>query len=225
MKSRRSKIVSSSAGRPPTDLPVGMAARRTDPSPIDAADPAALIEACRGGDRRAIEAVLRPLLPALEQLLFRLVRDPADVEDLLQGSIVAAIAAFPRFRGDASVKSWLFRIAICQVQDHWRSPARRRRIALEPVDEPAAPGRIDAQADARRRLVIVYDHLAAIAPKKRIAFVLHVIDGRPIDEVASLMGATVFATRSRVLWGRRALMDRLRRDPRVADLAVGEEVG
>lgn len=220
---RRSKNVSSSEGPPPTDPPVGMAAHRTEPPPIGATDPAVLIAACRRGERAALETVLRPLLPVLEHLLVRLVRDPADVEDLLQGTIAAAIAAFPRFRGEASVKTWLLRIATYQVQDHWRNPTRRRRVALELVDEPAAPGHLDAQVDARRRLARIHEHLAAIAPKKRIAYILHVIDGRPIDEVATVMGATVFATRSRVLWGRRALMARLRRDPMVADLAVGKD--
>lgn len=209
---------SSRGGRRPTISIVGLPARRTEPRP-DAPDPAALIAACRAGDRRAIDQVLRPLLPALEHLLARLVPEPADVEDLLQSTLTAAIVAFPRFRADASVKTWLFRIATCQVQDHWRSPSRRRRVALELVEEPADEVRADAQADARRRLAWVYEHLAAIAPKKRIAFILHVIDGRSIEEVADAMGATVFATRSRVLWGRRALLARLRRDPRLADLA------
>lgn len=214
-----SKIISSIEGRRPTDPDVGMAARSTDTTPD--ADPAALLAACRCGDRRAMDAVLRPLLPALEQLLRRLVRDSSDVEDLMQSSLVAAIAAFPRFRGDASVKTWLLRIATCQVQDLWRSPARRRRVNLELVDEPQTHGRVAEQAEARRRLARVYEHLAAIAPKKRIAFILHVIDGRPMEDVASLMDATVFATRSRVLWGRRALMARLRRDPLLAELAGG----
>lgn len=198
-----------------------MAARSSDTTPD--ADRDALLAACRLGDRRAMDAVLRPLLPALEQFLRKLVRDSSDVEDLLQSSLVAAIAAFPRFRADASVKTWLLRIATCQVHDLWRSPARRRRVSLELVAEPEAEGtRVAEQAEARRRLARVYEHLAAIAPKKRIAFILHVIDGRPMEEVASLMNATVFATRSRVLWGRRALVARLRRDPVVADLAGGE---
>lgn len=222
MTSRGSKKDSSGGGARPTDPVVELALVPAPPAD-DAADPVALVEACRRGDRRAIDLVLRPLLPALERLLARLVRDPADVDDLMQGALTAAIVAFPRFRADASVKTWLFRIAANHVQDHWRSPARTRRVALELVDEPAAAGRAAEQTDARRRLARVYHHLAAIAPKKRLAFILHVIDGRSIEEVAEVMDATVFATRSRVLWGRRALMAKLRRDPLVADLA--EELG
>jgi RNA polymerase sigma-70 factor (ECF subfamily) len=186
-------------------------------------DPIALVEACRRGDREALDAVLRPLLPALERLLARLVGGP-DVEDLIQTTIAAAIVAFPRFRGDATVKTWLLRIATYQVREHWRNPGRRRRVALELVgddrDELAAPGSPDAQVDARRRLARIHHHLAAIGPDKRIAFVLHVLDGRSLEEVAAIMGAGVAATKSRVWWCRRALMAKLRRDPMLADLVA-----
>ena len=215
------KKKSSDGRRPPTVDPVSAVPIRAVDVPPETTDPIELIEACRKGDRTALETVLRPLVPAIERLLARLVPEPADVEDLLQNTLAAAIAAFPRFRGEATVKTWLARIATCQVQEHWRSPARRRRAALEVVDgDLVAPGRADAQAEARRRLDRLYEHLAAIAPKKRIAFVLHVIDGRPIEEVAAITGATVTATRSRVLWGRRALMARMRRDPLLAELVT-----
>jgi RNA polymerase sigma-70 factor (ECF subfamily) len=199
-------------------------------SPLEPADPVALLDACRRGDRGAIEAVLRPLLPALERVLSRLVRDPADVEDLIQTTIAAAIGAFPRFRGESTVKTWLCRIATYQVREHWRSPSRRRRAVLELVEDDrsgphpaglAVAGRADAQAEARRRLERLYHHLASIGANKRIAFVLHVIDGRPMEEVAAIMDASVPATKSRVLYARRALMAKAKRDPLLADLAEG----
>jgi RNA polymerase sigma-70 factor (ECF subfamily) len=207
-------------------VPPGPVRLVTSP-PVGAdADPIALVAACRRGERAALDAVLRPLLPAIERLLARLV-PAAEVEDLIQATIAAAIVAFPKFRGDATVKTWLLRIATYQVRDHWRSPGRRRRVALELVgddrDELAVPGSPDAQVDARRRLARIQHHLAAIAPKKRMAFVLHVIDGRSIEEVAEVMDASVAATKSRVWWGRRALMARVRKDPLLADLA-GEDV-
>jgi RNA polymerase sigma-70 factor (ECF subfamily) len=182
-------------------------------------DPPERIEAGRRGDRDALEALFAPHLPSIERVLFRLVREAADVEDLVQSTIAEAIVGFARFRGDASVKTWLLRIAARQASALWRSPSRRRVVlGVVPDDAAVAPGRIDAQVEARRHLDRVYHHLAAIAPKKRVAFILHVIDGRAIDDVASIMDASVTATKSRVLWGRRALIARLRRDPLAADL-------
>jgi RNA polymerase sigma-70 factor, ECF subfamily len=215
--------------REPTGSSVSAVPRRAD-DPGPPADPVALLDACRRGDRGAIEAVLRPLLPALERVLARLVRDPSDVEDLIQTTIAAAIVAFPRFRGESTVKTWLCRIATYQVREHWRSPSRRGRAVLELVDDdrsgpqPAGlsiAGRADAHAEARRRLARIEHHLAALSASKRIAFVLHVIDGRPMEEVADIMDASVAATKSRVLYARRALMAKARRDPLLADLAEG----
>jgi RNA polymerase sigma-70 factor (ECF subfamily) len=218
---------------PPTGSsvpPVPHRARSPEGSP---ADPVELIDACRRGDRAAIEAVLRPLLPALERLLVRLVANAADAEDLIQTTVAAAIVAFPRFRGESTVKTWLCRIATYQVREHWRSPSRRRRAALElvPDDDRSGPhtaplaiaGRADAQLDARRRLDRLYHHLASISAAKRIAFVLHVIDGRPMEEVAAIMDASLPATKSRVLWARRAVMAKAKKDPLLADLVRGED--
>lgn len=173
-----------------------------------------LVDRCRRGDRDALEQVFRREGPALVRLLTRLVGDRHDVDDLVQNTFVEAISAFPRFRGDASVRTWLSRIAVNVVRQKWRRKAVRQRARLELVAndvDPAAP--IDDVADDRRRLDRVYQHLAKIAIKKRLAFSLHVLDGRPIDEVAALMSASVTATRSRVFWARKELRASARRDP------------
>lgn len=183
----------------------------------------AQIAKCRRGNRDALEQVFRAHAPALHRLILRLVGNPHEVEDLLQATFLAAITAFKRFRGEASVHTWLSRIAVNIVHQHWRSPARRRRVPLtlvpaEPGDDAAGLGRIDRVLDARRQLARVHEHLARIAPKKRIAFVLHVIDGRPVDEVAALTGASISATRSRIFWARRALKAKVARDPALSSL-------
>jgi DNA-directed RNA polymerase specialized sigma24 family protein len=66
----------------------------------------------------------------------------------------------------------------------------------------------------------VYRELAQSSAKNRIAFVLHVIEARPIDEVAALMSATKAATKSRVFLCRRQLLERARRDPQASELVA-----
>jgi RNA polymerase sigma-70 factor (ECF subfamily) len=179
-----------------------------------------LVDACRRGERDALEALLRAHSRDVERLLVRLVGPGPDVEDLLQLVLIGAVTAFPRFRGEASVRTWLARIAVNIVREHLRRPERKRRVALELVpEEPvfeAAPA--DQQLDHRRRLERLYHHLNALPAKQRIAFVLHVFEGRPVDEIAALMSATVAATKSRVFLARRAILARARKDPRLADL-------
>lgn len=182
-------------------------------------EPSALVDACRKGDRAALAQVFRAHSPAVERVLGRLVGPDADKEDLLQLTLMAAIGAFPRFRGEASVQTWLIRIAVRVVHEHLRRPERRRRVSLElvsaPVDPAAEPDRVVA---ARRALSRLYDHLDVIGPKKRIAFVLHVFEGHPIEDVAAIMGASRVATKSRIFWARRELLRRARKDPTLRDL-------
>jgi RNA polymerase sigma-70 factor (ECF subfamily) len=186
----------------------------------------ALVQACREKDRVALETVFRAHLPALERLVGRLVGSRADIEDLVQDTLVTAIAAFPGFRGEAPIASWLGGIAVNVVRRYLRQPALRRRVALdlvsapaEPVD-PAAPP--DGIADGRRRVERIHAHLSALGPDRRIAFILHVVEGCSIEEVAQIVGASRMAVKSRIFWARRDLMARARRDPALRELAPRE---
>lgn len=183
------------------------------------------VEACRKGDRRALQAVFVAHAPYLERILGRIVGSKAEVEDLLQATFLAAIHAFPRFRGEAKVRTWLARIAIRTAHDRIRSAAWKRRADLPDLEDGADPQSLldvpEASLDTRRRAHRLQHHLDAIAPKKRIAFSLHVFEGLPMEEVAALTGASVTATKSRVFWARRELLKRASRDPLLRDLAQG----
>lgn len=190
--------------------------------------PPAVIDACRLGDRDALDMVFRAHAAVLERLLVRLVGPGGDTEDLLQETFAEAIRAFPRFRGDASVTTWLHRIAVFVTHHHLRSPHHRRAVPLELVpdelDEDRPEDRPDRQLETREQLARLYGHLEALDPPKRIAFLLHVVNDHPLAEVAALMGASRAATKSRVFWARRALRSRLRRDPALREyLCRGRE--
>jgi RNA polymerase sigma-70 factor, ECF subfamily len=186
----------------------------------------ALLDACRRGDRRALEDVLTRHTPDLERLIVRMIGPRADVDDVMQTALMAIVSAFPRYRGEAWLRTWMTRITVNVVRDYHRQP-HHRRVVLQMV--PGTPGENEAedrdlpdqQAMGRRQLERVYDHLAAIGPKKRLAFVLHVFEGFPIDEVAALTGATQAATKSRIFWARRALLGKARKDPLLREL-LGE---
>ena len=187
--------------------------RPGDPSPEE-------IAACRKGDRAALERVLRANVPAIEKLLARMIGPGADLEDLLQATLMATVAAFPRYRAEASVRTWMSRIAVNTVRQHLRRPERRRRVALELVPDQHIDDAPDADraADHRAGLERLFHHLGKIGIKKRLAFVLHVVEGYPMDEVAALTDASVSATKSRVFWARRALLASARKDPFLRDL-------
>jgi RNA polymerase sigma-70 factor, ECF subfamily len=189
----------------------------------------ALLDACRRGDRRALEDVLTRHTPDLERLIVRMVGPRADVDDILQTALMAVVSAFPRYRGEASLRTWMTKITVNVVRDYLRQP-HHKRFVLHVVPGEQEEGETEARdlpdrlAMGRRQLERVYDHLAEIAPKKRLAFVLHVFEGFPIDEVAALTNSTQAATKSRIFWARRALLGKARKDPLLRELLGEQEV-
>lgn len=179
-----------------------------------------LIEACRRGERAALERVFRKEAPFLERVLYRVVGPSSELEDLLQQTLEHAIHAFAAFRGETSVRTWLTRIAVRTALHHLKHPAQRRRASLEVIEggmSCAASSRPAHEADARARLRILYEHLARLDPKHRTAFVLFQVEGRSMEEVAALMDSGVSTTKSRVMWARRKLLARLAKDPRARE--------
>jgi RNA polymerase sigma-70 factor (ECF subfamily) len=193
----------------------------------DSGPPLDPVEACRRGDPAALREVFLAHSPYLERLLTRVLGPSADVEDVVQATFVAAIRAFPRFRGEASVRTWLARIAIRTAQGRLRRAEHRLRggvADLEAVGDHGEQATVsERRLDAERQLQRVYAHLDRIAPKKRVAFVLHVFEGHSMEEVAALTGAGKSATKSRVMWARRELLKRAAHDPVLAGLV--EEKG
>ncbi|HEX2677371.1 MAG TPA: RNA polymerase sigma factor [Polyangiales bacterium] len=189
-----------------------------DPAELD------LIEACRRGERAALHTVFVTHSPYLERLLGRVVGPSLEVQDLLQSTFLAAIGAFPRFRGEAHVRTWLARIAVRIAHEKLRSASHKRRADVgdpgERSDDTVRSEHAEHDLDMRRRVARLHLHLDTIGPKKRIAFVLHVFEGHPIEEVAALTGASVTATKSRVFWARRELMKRASRDPLLSQWAA-----
>lgn len=184
-------------------------------SPARPIVPTDQLDACRRGDRSALEAVFRAHADGVARLLRRIVGPSADLEDLLQETFASAITAFKTFRGEASVKTWLYRIAIHTAHGHLRRPRHRREVALPDADAIARET-IGVTAERREIATLLYAHLDALDATKRIALVLYAVEEHTVDEIAILMGASRTATRSRIFWARRALMKRMRDDPTFA---------
>jgi RNA polymerase sigma-70 factor (ECF subfamily) len=120
--------------------------------------------------------------------ILRLVGDRHEADDLYQETFLAAFRAWPPPRG-GSERAWLYRIATNKAID--RSRRRRRLVPLADL-QLAAPDRDG---------VTVADLATAVRSLptgQRAAFVLRKVEGRPYAEVASVLGCTEEAARSRV---------------------------
>jgi len=145
-------------------------------------------------------------------VLYRILGTNREMEDLAQEAFLEIFRSLPRFRGEAQLSTWVDRITTRVAARHLRrkrgTPARLEAVA-EPVDGDD-PARTVELREVARRLYAVLDRLS---PEMRIAYALHVVDGRSLREVAALTDATLVATKTRVWRARRAVEERAARDP------------
>jgi RNA polymerase sigma-70 factor (ECF subfamily) len=131
----------------------------------------------------------------------------ADVEDLTQQVFLTAHRALPRYRGEGKPMTWLYGIAARVVMGHRRSRARQRRLheAFEAEPSRADGGNPEADAARAQALARAWEHLMAIAPKKRTVYVLHELEGVPGAEIAQALGIPEATVWTRLYHARREL--------------------
>jgi RNA polymerase sigma-70 factor (ECF subfamily) len=181
-----------------------------------------LARRCVAGERAAQLALFREQVDRVHRVLYRVLGGGPDLEDVAQDAFLAVFRSLPAFRGDSLLATWIDRItvraAIGYLERRRRSPATTPASATDDdrvVDLAPRPDVRLADHQVARRL---YDALARLDPRQRVAFVLHVIEERSMAEVAAVMGATRVATKTRVWRARRELERRAARDPVLAAL-------
>jgi RNA polymerase sigma factor (sigma-70 family) len=152
---------------------------------------------------RQYGAPLRRLASAWE-------RDPVAQEDLLQEILLALWRALPRFRGEASERTFVFRVAMNRALTHRfrRSPAGEPiDSALHLVDPGQTPEARLTRLEQRERLVAALQSLPL--PMRQILSLS--LEGLPRAEIAAILGITENNTNVRLTRARRALQEALNR--------------
>src|SRR4051812_24238138 len=94
------------------------------------------LDRLRRGDANAYERLVAEHSGDVYALLFRLTSDAEEARDLTQETFLRAFQSIDRFRGDASLKTWIYRIGINQARNRWRWWKRRRRDVTVSLDAP-----------------------------------------------------------------------------------------
>jgi RNA polymerase sigma-70 factor (ECF subfamily) len=175
---------------------------------------AAALQAFVSGDQAAFEVLFREHQREVYAWIVRLVRDPAAAEDLTIETFWRIYRSRARFDPSRSFGAWARRIAINVAIDHLnRAGADRARFApLEDADR-TVPGQAAASRrapaadrDARRSIVRAFLNLPAAL---RVTARLALVEERPYQEIAELLGVSVGAVKSRVFRATRLLRDEL----------------
>jgi RNA polymerase sigma factor (sigma-70 family) len=149
-----------------------------------------LTQRVQAGDEVALSALYRRYVAAIYRFVLAQVRDVDDAEDLTSETFSRMMQGLHGFRGDASFKNWLYQIARNLVRTHWRTAAYRRLVPLSPR-LPAVVDPPDRASDGARRLESALALLRPLPPRYRQVLELRFLEGRTIEETATLLGLTV----------------------------------
>jgi RNA polymerase sigma-70 factor (ECF subfamily) len=137
------------------------------------------------------------------------------VEELVQTIFVQAFAALPSFRGDAAFFTWLGRIAV-RITLRLSKQSRYRALPMGEGEDLGVDVSPEGACDARRALARFEAIVRSLSEKRRVAFVLHVLQGYSLEEVATLLDAKLGAIKVRVHDARLEIERQARRDPYLA---------
>lgn len=171
----------------------GIVRRSSRSEPSDAE----LVARCCAGDRGAWRSLYDRHAATVYRFLATLGVSPAEREDACQEVFLAIYRSLGRFRGDAQLSTWIFRIAARSAARLIRRAQLRRLMQGMLVREPTPSTVADASEQTARTLTLER-MLQRLSPKKRIVLVLFEIEGMPVDEIARVVGCPTNTVWSRL---------------------------
>ena len=181
-----------------------------------------LVQQCTAGDEQACARLVTDYQRMVYQLARHLLGDAQEAMDLSQEVFLRVFRTLPQFRGQSSLRTWIYRIVLNQASNRQRWWRRRFRSHQVPLDEHvenhgelpesrsfAMPDRVLQQNETAAR---VWAALAELPFDQRAAVVLREIDGLSYEEIAESLGIAVGTVKSRLARARLNLRGALR-DP------------
>ena len=179
-----------------------------------------LVERVQRGDKQAFGLLVSKYQRKLIRLLSRMIRDPAEVEDVAQEAFIKAYRALPGFRGDSAFYTWLYRIGINTAKNFLAAQGRRAPTSTgldseemedfedgEQLRDNNTPERILMSKEIGNT---VNAAMSELPEDLRTAIALREIDGLSYEEIAQIMNCPIGTVRSRIFRAREAIATKLR---------------
>ena len=182
-------------------------------------EPESLIERAATGDRAAFRDVYLRHRSDVARLVFRMVGQRADTEDVIQEVFFQVFRSLKDFRGQSKFTTWLHRVTVNVVLMHRRAAKSRPVYADEPIEDGQINGETilpDEDVARRERMRAFARLLDRLGEKKRTVFILHELEGMAPSEIAKVVAAPVLTVRTRLFYARREIEAMLGEEPTLA---------
>lgn len=177
-------------------------------------DETELVNASRKGNQDAFATLVQFHQRRVFNLVYRMLQDYEEANEITQEAFLAAWQGLPSFRGDARFSTWLYRIAYncCLKQLELRKRDRALQVAMqaeqvlaqESFDEYAA-----AELDAEDRQELVRSQLSTLPAKYRVVLVLRHLQEMTYEEIAEILKMPVGTIKTHLFRARNLLKERL----------------
>jgi RNA polymerase sigma-70 factor, ECF subfamily len=171
---------------------------------------AALIDACRTGDRAAFQALFEAYKDKVYSIAYHFCGNPDTASDVTQQAFLKILTGIDSFRRESELSTWIYRIVANACVDEHRS--RRRFIPLgDGLDlrTLAAKGSPDKGYYRRQLSAAVSQAVAGLKPKLRMPVVLKYVEGLSYQEIAQVLGCSMGTVASRLNRGHKILASKL----------------
>lgn len=174
----------------------------------------ALVEAARGGDRRAFGELVERYQRRVYAIAFGILRNREDAWDVAQEAFVKAYKNLDRFEGNSAFYTWLYRITYNLSIDTLREKARRDTVDIgetkkleEAMDRDGRSdvGNPDETAHRKELAAVIEKALSLLSEKHRAIIVLREIEGLSYEEMAEVLAISKGTVMSRLFHARQNL--------------------
>ena len=171
----------------------------------------ALVTRAQDGDHHAISEILNQHSTRIERLAGSIVRNPMDVEEVVQDVMMTITAKINSFRGEANLTTWIHRITVNAAlmqrrRDHSSSVISLNTTSAEPPPYEIQPQNPPVDRTLRAEFwSVVWDAVDRLDSKYRTVLVLRDVDGLSTEETARALGLKIPAVKSRLHRARKAL--------------------
>lgn len=150
------------------------------------------------GNKRAFDTLLRKYQSQVRRFLLGLTAGDSQLaDDLAQETFIKAYTNIGKFRGLSSFSTWIMRIAYNTHYDYLRTHHQ-----TEDADTPAVAARSGGTTADCALGIDILNALATLKPEERTCITLQLIEGQPIDKIASITGMTSGTVKSHLHRGK-----------------------
>ncbi|MEO2053033.1 MAG: RNA polymerase sigma factor [Allomuricauda sp.] len=172
----------------------------------------ALLKSCMQGKQSAQLEIYNRYYRAMYNTAYRIVKDPAEAEDVMQESFLSAFTKLHTFKGDVTFGAWLKRIVINNSIYHYKKQQKNRTVDLDDImykveDNDGVASDQNGYTELKAQKVM--ETMKSLKDNYRVSLTLHLIEGYDYEEISEIMNISYANCRTTISRAKESLRKKL----------------